>query len=59
MAEMRVKAVFLTRATDCWIVSIKENGRTVELQYPTELFARSYADGQAYRLGVSVTEGRP
>jgi hypothetical protein len=54
-----IKSVVLARAPGGWRVSVKENGRTVEQQYPNEQFARSYADGQAYRLGVVVAEGSP
>lgn len=54
MADIR--SVVLSRAPNGWRVNVTEYGRTVELLYPTEAFARSYADGQAYRLGVAVTE---
>jgi hypothetical protein len=50
------KTVVLSRAPSEWCVRITENGRTVELRYPTKQFAKAYAEGQAYRLGVTVTE---
>jgi hypothetical protein len=54
-----IKSVVLSRVSSGWRVSITENGRTLEQQYTHEQFARSYADGQAYRLGVVVTECCP
>jgi hypothetical protein len=51
-----IKTVVLSKAPGGWCVRITENGRTVELRYPTKQFAKAYAEGQAYRLGVTATE---
>lgn len=39
-----------------WSVRVTVNGTTTTVPFTSEGFARSFADGQAFRLGVQVAE---
>ncbi|TPJ66001.1 hypothetical protein [Mesorhizobium sp. B2-7-1] len=39
-----------------WAVRVTVYGSTLTFPFEAEDYARSYADGQAFRLGVQVTE---
>lgn len=39
-----------------WVVTIVESGDSSEREFEIEAFARSYADGQRYRLGLGHAE---
>lgn len=39
-----------------WTVRITAYGSTLTFPFEAESYARSYADGQAFRLGVQVAE---
>jgi len=39
-----------------WTVRVTAYGSTQTLPFEAEQYARSYADGQAFRLGVEVVE---
>lgn len=39
-----------------WTVRVTVHGTTLCFPFEAESYARSYADGQAYRLGVQVAE---
>ncbi|RWB69532.1 MAG: hypothetical protein EOQ50_26255 [Mesorhizobium sp.] len=39
-----------------WAVRVTSYGETLTFPFEAEDYARSYADGQAFRLGVQVTE---
>ncbi|TPI11229.1 hypothetical protein FJW06_21195 [Mesorhizobium sp. B4-1-3] len=55
MAPHEHHAVELTREGK-WAVRVTSFGKTLTVPFETEDYARSYADGQAFRLGVRVTE---
>lgn len=42
-----------------WSVRVTAYGNTTEIAFPTEQNARSFAEGQAFRLGVAVVEAKP
>ncbi|WP_158614564.1 MULTISPECIES: hypothetical protein [Mesorhizobium] len=39
-----------------WTVRVTAYGNTLTFPFEAESYARSYADGQAFRLGVEVAE---
>lgn len=39
-----------------WAVRVTAYGNTLTFPFAAEEYARSYADGQAFRLGVQVIE---
>ena len=39
-----------------WTVRVTAYGNTLTFPFEAESYARSYADGQAFRLGVQVVE---
>jgi hypothetical protein len=39
-----------------WVVRVTTFGKAQIFPFEAEDYARSYADGQAFRLGVQVTE---
>ena len=39
-----------------WTVRVTAYGNALTLAFEAESYARSYADGQAFRLGVEVAE---
>ncbi|MER9200934.1 hypothetical protein NKH74_17295 [Mesorhizobium sp. M0933] len=39
-----------------WSVRVTVNGTTTTVAFTSESYARSFADGQAFRLGVQVAE---
>ncbi|ESX02351.1 hypothetical protein X768_30740 [Mesorhizobium sp. LSJC265A00] len=39
-----------------WTVRVTAYGTTLTFPFEAESYARSYADGQAFRLGVEVEE---
>ena len=41
-----------------WSVRVTFNGVTKTVAFTAESYARSYADGQAFRLGVEVVKAR-
>ncbi|TPJ40026.1 hypothetical protein FJ492_10990 [Mesorhizobium sp. B2-5-4] len=41
-----------------WSVRVTAYGSSLTLPFEAEEYARSYADGQAFRLGVQVVELR-
>jgi hypothetical protein len=41
-----------------WTVVVTAYGNTIAFPFESEDYARSYAAGQAFRLGVEVTEMR-
>ncbi|MBZ9701017.1 MULTISPECIES: hypothetical protein [unclassified Mesorhizobium] len=52
MAEHAVEIV----REKSWSVRVTVNGVTTTVPFSAESYARSYADGQAFRLGVQVAE---
>jgi hypothetical protein len=55
MAPHEHHAVELIRESK-WAVRVTSYGKTLTFPFEAEDYARSYADGQAFRLGVPVTE---
>jgi hypothetical protein len=47
------RSVSIDIADGKWVVTIVENFDRLELEFEVESFARSFADGQRYRLGLS------
>lgn len=54
MAPHEHHAVEIVREAK-WAVRVTAYGRTLTFPFEAEDYARSYADGQAFRLGVQVT----
>ncbi|MES0100457.1 hypothetical protein [Mesorhizobium sp. M0019] len=48
-------AVEIVRDKD-WSVRVTVNGTTTTVPFTSESYARSFADGQAFRLGVQVAD---
>lgn len=55
MAEHECHSVEIVRESK-WAVRVTVYGSTLTFPFEAEDYARSYADGQAFRLGVQVTE---
>jgi len=55
MADHEHRAVEIVRDKK-WTVHITVYGSTLVFPFEAEDYARSYADGQAFRLGVQVVE---
>lgn len=55
MAAHEQHAVEIVRAKE-WSVRVTVNGTTTTVPFTAESYARSFADGQAFRLGVQVAE---
>ncbi len=54
MAAHEHRAVEIMREAT-WAVRVTVYGTTLTFPFEAEDYARSYADGQAFRLGVQVT----
>ena len=55
MAPHEQHAVEIVRESK-WTVRVTAYGTTLVFPFEAEVYARSYADGQAFRLGVEVAE---
>ena len=55
MAKAKLHGVELVRGQK-WTVRVTAYGTTLIFPFEAEQYARSYADGQAFRLGVDVVE---
>ncbi|WP_245489843.1 hypothetical protein [Mesorhizobium sp. M1A.F.Ca.IN.020.03.2.1] len=55
MATAKLHGVELVKGQR-WTVRVTAYGTTLTFPFEAEQFARSYADGQAFRLGVEVVE---
>ncbi|MER9599795.1 hypothetical protein [Mesorhizobium sp. M0244] len=55
MAAHEQHAVEIIRDKE-WSVRVRVNGTTTTVPFTSESYARSFADSQAFRLGVQVAE---
>ncbi|MER9420536.1 hypothetical protein NKI95_32295 [Mesorhizobium sp. M0306] len=55
MAAHEQHAVEIIRDKE-WSVRVTVSGTTTTVPFTSESYARSFADGQAFRLGVQVAE---
>ncbi len=55
MATAKLHGVELVKGQK-WTVRVTAYGTTLTFPFEAEQHARSYADGQAFRLGVEVVE---
>ena len=55
MVTAKLHGVELLRGQK-WTVRVTAYGTTLTFPFEAEQYARSYADGQAFRLGVEVAE---
>ncbi|MER8956866.1 hypothetical protein NKJ72_20795 [Mesorhizobium sp. M0045] len=58
MAPHEQHAVEIVRTKE-WSVRVTVNGATITVPFTAESYARSFADGQAFRLGVQVELRKP
>lgn len=57
MVTAKLHGVELVRGQK-WTVRVTAYGTTLTFPFEAEQYARSYADGQAFRLGVQVVESK-